>query len=157
MSDEIDIEELGPLPDTPRKKRGSRRRAVSDKEREFKQSDEWKNHLRTIGFQKGRQKTGGRIATPKETKEWIAGKSKDVAEFMLNVMNDDTAPMRERLKAAQWLGEMSMAKAPTQQEIKVDHSYSISNLLLEAQRNAGKPIIDVTPTPPAIEDSTADA
>ncbi|WP_145643264.1 hypothetical protein [Neorhizobium alkalisoli] len=81
------------------------------------------------GSRSGKEKTGGRIATPKETKEWISGKSLDVAEFMYGVMNDESQPVKERIKAAAWLGEMSMAKAPTQQEINVNHSHTIANML----------------------------
>ncbi|MDX0947224.1 hypothetical protein GOD93_16355 [Sinorhizobium medicae] len=159
MSDEIDNEtgneiKLDVIPSPPKKKGGRRKRAVSEKEQERWQSPEWKDHLKKIGFQKGREKTGGRVATPKETKEWIAGKSINVAEFMWDLMNDDTQPIKERRAAAVWLGEMSMAKAPVQQEIKVDHNYNLNNMLIEAQRNAGKPILDITPNPIAIEDDT---
>ncbi|RVJ16634.1 hypothetical protein CN184_28235 [Sinorhizobium medicae] len=157
MSDEIDNEtgneiKLDVIPSPPKKKGGRRKRAVSEKEQERWQTDEWKDHLKKIGFQKGREKTGGRVATPKETKEWIAGKSINVAEFMWDLMNDDTQPIKERRAAAVWLGEMSMAKAPVQQEIKVDHNYNLNNMLIEAQRNAGKPILDITPNPIAIEE-----
>ncbi|MGH0331034.1 hypothetical protein [Sinorhizobium meliloti] len=157
MSDEIDNEtgneiKLDVIPSPPKKKGGRRKRAVSEKEQKRWQTDEWKDHLKKIGFQKGREKTGGRVATPKETKEWIAGKSINVAEFMWDLMNDDTQPIKERRAAAVWLGEMSMAKAPVQQEIKVDHNYNLNNMLIEAQRNAGKPILDITPNPIAIEE-----
>lgn len=48
---------------------------------------------------------------------------------MYRVMNDETQPVKERIRAAQWMGEMSMAKAPTQQEINVNHSHTIANML----------------------------
>lgn len=145
MSDEIDKSVLPDLPS--RRKKSGRRRTVSDEERALKTSPEWKERLAKNGFQKGRAKTGGRKATPKETKEWIAGKSIDVAEFMYNAMNDDTQPLKERIKAAQWLGDMSMSKAPTESTVKVDHTYNLGNMLLEAQKLASlpPPMKDITP------------
>ncbi|MDW9768601.1 hypothetical protein [Sinorhizobium meliloti] len=159
MNDEIDNEtgneiKLDVIPSPPKKKGGRRKRAVSEKEQERWQTDEWKDHLKKIGFQKGREKTGGRVATPKETKEWIAGKSINVAEFMWDLMNDDTQPIKERRAAAVWLGEMSMAKAPTEQKVEVNHTHDIGAMLLEAQRMATSKLIDVTPKPKAIEDDS---
>ncbi|WP_050979904.1 hypothetical protein [Sinorhizobium sojae] len=146
--------DIGPLPAPPKKKGGRRKRAVNPKEQERWQSDEWKEHLKKVGFQKGREKTGGRVATPKETKEWIAGKSQDVAQFMWDLMHDDTQPIKERRAAAVWLGEMSMAKAPTEQKVEVNHTHDIGAMLLEAQRMATTKLIDVTPKPKVIEDDS---
>ncbi|WP_455918654.1 hypothetical protein [Ensifer canadensis] len=153
MSDEIDLNNLGPLPEPPRKK-GRRRRIVTEEERANKTSPENLERLRKIGFQKGREKTGGRVATPKETKEWVAGKSRDVAEFMYEVMNDDAQPIKERIRAAQWLGEMSMSKAPSEQKVEVNHVYDVNAMLLEAQRMASAKLIDITPKPLSIEGET---
>ena len=152
-----DIEnDIGPLPDTPRKKRGSRRRVVTAEEREKKQSPEWKEHLRTIGFQKGRSRTGGRVATPKETKEWLAGKSQDVAQLLYDMAFDEDLPARERIKAATWIAEMTMARAPTEQKVEVTHTHDIGAMLLEAQRLASSKLIDVSPKPIAIDNDKAD-
>jgi hypothetical protein len=145
MVDGIDTSVLPELPRKTGKRRGNR--FVSAEERALKTSPEWKEQLAQHGFQKGRKKTGGRKATPKETKEWIAGKSIDVAEFMYNAMNDETQPLKERIKAAQWLGDMSMSRAPTESTVKVDHTYNIGNMLLEAQKLASlqPPMKDITP------------
>ena len=155
MSDEINLNDLGPLPEPPRKK-GRRRRIVTEEERAKKTSPEWKEHLRKIGIQKGATKhpDSGRKATPKETKEWLAGKSRDVAEFMYEVMNDDAQPIKERIRAAQWLGEMSMSKAPSEQKVEVNHTYDVNAMLLEAQRMASAKLIDITPKPLSIEGDT---
>ena len=152
MSD-FDPENVGPIPAPKRKSGQARKRVVTAEEREKKTSPEWKEHLRNIGRKKGDPKVpgSGSKATPKETKEWIAGKSINVAEFMFEIMNDDTQPTKERIRAAQWLGEMSMSKAPVEQEIKVSHSHDIGALLQEAKRLAAKNMIDVTPTPKLIE------
>lgn len=149
----IDMNSIGPLPEVRRKRGRPKKVVVSEAEQARRTSPEHIEHLKKIGFQKGHAKVGGRQATPKETKDWIAGKSMDVGVFMLALMNDDTQPMKERYKAAAWLGEMSMSKAPTSQEIKVDHTYNLNNMLLDAQKMAGNPppliaehpIIDVTP------------
>lgn len=152
MSD-FDRENVGPLPTPSRKKGQGRKRLVTAEEREKKTSPEWKEHLRNIGRKKGDPKIpgSGSKATPKETKEWIAGKSIDVAEFMFEVMNDPDQPVKERIRAAQWLGEMSMSKAPVEQKVEVNHTHDIGQMLLEAQRMASKPLIDITPLPKAIE------
>jgi hypothetical protein len=155
MSDEIDKDNIGPLPEP--KKRGRRKRAVSEKERERWNSPEWKEHLKEIGIQKGTPKhpDSGRKATPKETKEWLAGKSQDVAELLYNMAFDDTIPAKERMKAAMWVAEMTMAKAPTEQKIEVNHTNDIGAMLLEAQRMmATSKLIDVTPKPKVIEDDS---
>ncbi|ASP88176.1 hypothetical protein CDO26_27905 (plasmid) [Sinorhizobium meliloti] len=161
MSDEIDNEtgneiKLDVIPSPPKKKGGRRKRAVSEKEQERWNSPEWHEHLKKIGRQKGDPKVpgSGRRATPKETKEWIAGKSIDVAEFMWDLMNDDTQPIKERRAAAVWLGEMSMAKAPTESKVEVNHTHDIPAMLLEAQRMATSKLIDVTPKPKVIEDDS---
>ena len=152
MSDSpIDKDNVGPLPELPRKKGRGRKRVVSAEERALKTSPEWQEHLRTIGFKKGREKTGGRVATPKETKDWIAGRSQDVAQFMYDIMNDEDQPVKERIRAAQWLGEMSMSKAPAEQKIEVNHNHDIGAMLLEAQRLASSRLIDVTPNHNAID------
>lgn len=150
---DFDREKVGPLPTPSRKKGQGRKRVVTAEEREKKTSPEWKEHLRNIGRKKGDPKVpgSGSKATPKETKEWIAGKSINVAEFMFEIMNDDTQPTKERIRAAQWLGEMSMSKAPVEQEIKVSHTHDIGALLQEAKRLAAKNMIDVTPAPKVIE------
>lgn len=139
MSDEIDT---SVLPELPRKRsQAGRRRTMSESERALKTSPEWKEKIAKHGFQKGMQKIpgSGKKSTPKETKEWIAERSIDVAEFMYNAMNDDTQPLKERIKAAQWLGDMSMSKAPTESTVKVDHTYDIGSMLLEAQKLASLP------------------
>lgn len=149
MTDQIDT---SVLPELPRKRaQAGRRRTMSDSERALKTSPEWKEKLAKTGFQKGMQKVpgSGRKATPKETKEWIAERSIDVAEFMYRAMNDETQPLKERIKAAQWLGDMSMSKAPTETNVKVDHTYNIGNMLLEAQKLASlppSPMKDITPS-----------
>lgn|GEM_PF-5469459 len=158
MSDEIDNEtgneiKLDVIPELPRKK-GRRKRTVTDQERERKQSPEWQEHLKKIGFQKGREKTGGRVATPKEAKELAKSASVEVVQFMRDVMNDDTAALRERIKAAQWLGEISLSKAPSEQKVEVNHTHDIGAMLLEAQRMATSKLIDVTPKPKVIEDDS---
>jgi len=158
LSDEIDNEtgneiKLDVIPELPRKK-GRRKRTVTDQERERKQSPEWQEHLKKIGFQKGREKTGGRVATPKEAKELAKSASVEVVQFMRDVMNDDTAALRERIKAAQWLGEISLSKAPSEQKVEVNHTHDIGAMLLEAQRMATSKLIDVTPKPKVIEDDS---
>lgn len=150
MSDS-DIDNVGPLPAPKRKKGQARKRVVTQEEIDRKSTPEFQEHLRKIGFQKGRKKTGGTVPTPKETKEWIAGKSIDVAEFMYEVMNDPDQPVKERIRAAQWLGEMSMSKAPVEQKVEVNHTHDIGAMLLEAQRMASKSLIDVTPKLPVID------
>lgn len=155
MNNEIETD-IGPLPDLPRKK-GRKRRTVSEKEMERLKSPEHLERLKQNGFQKGREKTGGRVATPKDTKEWIAGKSQDVAELLYNMAFDDTIPAKERMKAAMWVAEMSMSKAPVEQKVEVNHTHDIGAMLLEAQRLASgtkaleKPMKDVTPAVPMIE------
>lgn len=141
----------GPIPETTRKKGGTRRRTMTAEEKAFRTSDEWKEHMRSIGFKKGdgrggRASGGGAIKTPKETKEWIASRSLDVAEFMYSMMTDENQPAKERIKAAAWLGEMSMSKAPVEQKMEVNHTHDIGAMLLEAQRLASKPLIDIKPT-----------
>ena len=144
-------DDIGPLPKPPRKKGGTKKRAISDKERERWASPEWNEHLKKVGFQKGREKTGGAVATPKETKEWLAGRSQDVAELLYQMAFDEDLPAKERMKAAMWIAEMSISKAPVEQKVEVNHTHDIGSMLLEAQRMANKPLIDITPKPLAIE------
>ncbi|MBD8663123.1 hypothetical protein IFT59_07635 [Rhizobium sp. CFBP 8752] len=143
MSDTEDA--LGPLPQPRRKKGAPRRRAVSAEELAKKKSPEFQEHLRNIGFKAGRTKTGGTVATPKEAKEWAATRSLDVMKFMFDVMTDEDQPTKERIRAAQWLGEMSMSKAPVEQKVEVNHTHDIGAMLLEAQRMVSKSLVDVTP------------
>lgn len=149
--------DLSTLPDLPRK-RGRKKRHVPEEERMKKGSPEWAEHMRNIGFKKGdgrggRASGGGRVATPKETKEWLSGKSLDVAQLLYDMAFDEDVPAKDRIKAAMWVAEMTIAKAPTQSEVKVDHNYNLGMMLLEAQKLAGNalpspeaPIIDITPT-----------
>ncbi|MGQ3209530.1 hypothetical protein [Shinella sp.] len=137
MSDETPDDEkpnidLGPLPDLPRKK-GRRKRVVPEHERMKKGSPEWDEHMRRIGRKKGDPKVpgSGRKATPKETKEWLSGKSLDVAKLLYDIAFDDTVAAKDRIKAAMWVAEMSIAKAPTQSEVKVSHSHTIADMLAE--------------------------
>lgn len=150
---EFDPENVGPIPAPKRKKGQTRKRVVTPEELEKRRSPEFLEHLKKIGRKKGDPKVpgSGSKATPKETKEWIAGKSINVAEFMFEIMNDDTQPTKERIRAAQWLGEMSMSKAPVEQKVEVNHNHDIGQMLLEAQRLASKPLIDITPLPKTIE------
>ncbi|MCZ4089083.1 hypothetical protein [Sinorhizobium psoraleae] len=140
----------------PKNKRGKpRRRAMSAKERAQKTSPEHIEHLKKVGFQKGREKTGGRVATPPEVKEFLGSRTMEAAEFFVNLMNDDTQPIKERRMAAQWILESHIAKAPTQQEIKVDHTYSIADMLVQTNQIAAeekRKMIDITPKPLAIEE-----
>lgn len=41
-----------PLPEPPQKRGKPRRRKMSEEERAWRTSPEWKEHLRTVGFQK---------------------------------------------------------------------------------------------------------
>lgn len=148
-----DIEDaLGPLPEPNKRKKRTRR--VSDEERAKKQSPEFQAHLRSIGFQKGRKKTGGTVPTPKETKDFLNGKGLEAAEMMWTLANDPEVKDDTRRKALEYILSISVSRAPTQSEVKVDHNYNISNMLLEAQRMASNPIIYVTPVPKAIEGDT---
>jgi hypothetical protein len=151
------LNDIGPLPDLPRKK-GRKKRTMSAAEREQKTSPEWNEHLKQIGFQKGRAKTGGRVATPKETKEWIASKAQDVAELLYDMAFDEEIAPKERMKAAMWVAEMSMSKAPTETNVQVNHSVSIAEMLTQinqarvaASNSTTHELIDITPTPDIVE------
>jgi len=126
---------------------------MSAEELATKQSPEFLAHLKSIGRKKGDPKVpgSGSKATPKETKEWLAGRSQSVAELLYNMAFDENIPAKERMRAAMWIAEMSMSKAPVEQEIKVSHTHDIGALLQEAKRLAAKNMIDVTPTPKLIE------
>ncbi len=147
MSNIEDI--LGPLPE-PNKRR-KRTRTVPPEELAKKQSPEFQEHLRKIGFQKGRKKTGGRVATPVETKEFLNGKGLEAAEMMWELANDPDVKDDTRRKALEYILSISVSRAPTEQKVEVNHTHDIGAMLLEAQRMASKPVIDITPLPKAIE------
>ena len=149
---DFDKDELGPLPEFNKRKK--RTRTVSPEERAKKQSPEFREHLKNIGFKKGQAKVGGRIATPRETKEFLSDKGVDAAKMMWQLATDPDVKDDTRRKALEYILSISVSRAPTQSEVKVDHNYNISNMLLEAQRMASGPIIDVTPVPKAIECDT---
>ncbi|WP_037454246.1 hypothetical protein [Sinorhizobium fredii] len=150
--------DIGPLPDLPRKK-GRKKRTVSQEEMDRLKSPEHIDRLKRVGFQKGREKTGGRVPTPKETKEWLAGKTQDVAELLYDMAFDDTIPAKERMKAAMWIAEMNISKAPTEQTVNVNHNHQISDMMarINEDRQArqievgSKPMKDITPAAPVID------
>ncbi|MFD1326760.1 hypothetical protein [Mycoplana ramosa] len=151
------------MTDAPKKRP---KRAVSQQERERLQSPEHREHLKTIGFQKGRKKTGGTVPIPQEVKEALAKRTMDavetLADVMLNSSNDNA-----RVKAAAYFLDPFVAKAATQQEIKVDHRHHIAGLLAEINQARLKddrktidvtPVIDVTPIiePVTVKDADND-
>lgn len=150
--------DLSTLPDLPRK-RGRKKRHVPEEERMKKGSPEWAEHMRNIGFKKGdgrggRASGGGRVATPKETKEWLSGRSLDVAQLLYDMAFDEDVPAKDRIKAAMWVAEMTIAKAPTQSEVKVAHTHSIADMLAEVNAlrlSDNSKTIDITPN--RIEDA----
>lgn len=143
---------LGPLPEPNKRKKRSR--TVSPEERAKKQTPEFQEHLRKIGFQKGRKKTGGTVPTPKETKEFLNGKGLEAAEMMWELANDPDVKDDTRRKALEYILSISVSRAPTEQKVEVNHTHDIGAMLLEAQRMASKPIIDITPVPKVIEGDT---
>ncbi|AEG09289.1 MULTISPECIES: hypothetical protein [Sinorhizobium] len=160
MSDEIDNGneteneikfDISEFPEIKRKK-GRRKRTVTEKERERWQSPEWNDHLKKIGRQKGDPKVpgSGRRPTPKEAKELANSKSVEVVEFMLSVMRDEDASMKDRMKAAAYLGDMTLSKAPTESKVEVNHTHQIVDMMarINAQRHGIK---DITPATPVIE------
>ncbi|AYD01730.1 hypothetical protein [Neorhizobium sp. NCHU2750] len=146
MSNIEDI--LGPLPE-PNKRR-KRTRTVPPEERAKKQSPEFQEHLRKIGFQKGRKKTGGTVPTPKETKEFLNGKGLEAAEMMWALANDPDVKDDTRRKALEYILSISVSRAATETKVEVNHTHDIGAMLLEAQRMASKPLIDVTPKLPKV-------
>lgn len=74
-----------------------------------------------------------------------------MAQLLYDMAFDDTIPARERMKAAMWIAEMSISKAPVEQKVEINHTHDIGQMLLEAQRMASKPLIDVTPKLPVID------
>lgn len=147
--------DLSILPEPPRK-RGRRKRIVPESERMKKTSPEWAAHMKAIGRKKGDPKVpgSGRKKTPKEAKELVDSRSEEVVEFLFRVMNDEEAQLKERIKAAQWLGDISLSKAATRQTVDVNHKHSIADMLSEVNAlrlSDNSKTIDITPT--RIEDA----
>jgi hypothetical protein len=144
---------IGPLPE--RKK--SRRKVVETPDKpNGRKSPENIERLKKIGFQKGQSgNPGGRKATPKETKEWLEGKGLDMAQLLYDMALDESIHPKERMKAAMWVAEISVAKSSSEQKITVNHNHDIADMLSRINqarlKDDGK-TIDITPNHLAIGD-----
>ncbi|MCK3776206.1 hypothetical protein MZK49_05615 [Ensifer sesbaniae] len=116
-----------------------------------RKSPEHREHLKSIGRKKGDPKVpgSGRKPTPKEVKEFLASRTMEAAEFFVNLMHDDTQPIKERRMAAQWVLETQISKAATESKVEVNHTHTVTNLLADAKRQLAlqdkNKTIDVTP------------
>ncbi|NTF06871.1 hypothetical protein G6L37_11930 [Agrobacterium rubi] len=114
-----------------------------DNEKEDKRkSEEHKQHLKSIGFQKGMQRhpKAGRRPTPDVLKQRLADLAPDaiavIYELMMSADKDAT-----RLSAAQTIVAPFIAKAP--RSVNVRHEHSLADLVHEI--NSGGKTIDATP------------
>ncbi|MCZ7926194.1 hypothetical protein [Agrobacterium pusense] len=110
-----------------------------------RKSPEHIEHLRAIGFKKGREKTGGRKRIPQEIKDAMALASLDAVQVINDLMHSADKDS-VRLNAAMAIIAPFVPKAPRQSN--VHHSHDLTALLREI--NGGK-TIDVTPQVDAIE------
>ena len=105
--------------------------------------------LKSQGFQKGRKKTGGRVALSDDIKQAMGEKTLEAVATMYELMNDAPNPM-VRYKAAEYLLSAFVSKAAT--KVDVAHTHDIGAMLAEINstrlkddREARK-TIDITPT-----------
>lgn len=98
--------------------------------------------LKAQGFQKGRQKTGGREALAPDVKSALQERTLDaiavLEDVMINSSNDNA-----RVKAALWFIEPFLPHKP--KEITINHTHDLGAMLLEAQKLAARTIVDITP------------
>lgn len=86
-------------------------------------------------------------------RNWLAtltGNGEDVARFVVNAMNDDTAPIQHRLRAATFIAERLLGKV----EQHVTQEYTFNERLLRVSGLDDKALRDLqvteTPLPPEI-------
>lgn len=123
-----------------------------------RKTPEHAEHMRKIGFKKGdgrggRASGGGRVATPPEVKAAMAEKTHEAVEIMYDLMYNSSNES-VRWKAAAYFLDAMVAKAPTQSEVKVNHTHSIADMLAEVNAlrlSDNSKTIDITPT--RIEDA----
>lgn len=109
-----------------------------------RKSPEFKEHLKKVGFQKGHEKKGGRKALPKELKEAMRERTFDALDTMIDLMENSPNPV-VKLKAAQYLLDPFISKAPVEKNVNVNHSVSIADMLAEINQQRQSKLIDVTP------------
>jgi hypothetical protein len=101
--------------------------------------------LKAVGFQKGRERTGGRVATSQEVKDAMAARTMRAVEIAEDLMENSPNDM-VRLKALEWMAQSLVSKAPT--KVDVTHTHSISDMLTQANQMRLKDnskTIDITP------------
>lgn len=111
-------------------------------------SPEHKEHLKRVGKQKGCAKTGGKIALPAEVKEAMSTKTLDAVEIVYDLMMNSSNDMA-RLKAAEYLLNPFVSKAPTEANVTVNHNHAIADMLSQinqARLKDDSKTIDITPT-----------
>lgn len=116
-----------------------------------RKSPEHREHLRKVGFQKGKKKTGGRVAIPEDVKNAMAERSLEAVEIMTDIMLNSKNDMA-RIKAAEYMLSPFVSKAPTESKVSVNHSVSIADMLAEINQlrlsdsRDERKTIDITPT-----------
>lgn len=113
-----------------------------------RKSPEHLEHLRNIGFAKGRTKTGGAKALEPDVKAALKERTLDAIETLTDVMfnsSNDNA----RVRAAAYFLDPFLPRAP--KEITVTHSHSIADMLSEINQlrlkdeRESRKTIDITP------------
>ena len=90
-----------------------------------------------LGFQPGQSgNPGGRPKGPsRRVRELVGDDGHAFAEFMLEVMNDETARNADRIEAAKWLADRTFGRAVQALDIDVNqHSLDISHFSTEDLR-----------------------
>lgn len=122
---------------------------------EWSKSEENKERLKKIGFQKGNPppKGSGRKKFPEELRNSIMDATPEALENMIALMNDKNASDGVRFKAAEWLLSAVIPKAKADTNVNVNHSHSIAGMLAQinslklpgAKDKEKEKMIDITP------------
>lgn len=118
---------------------------------EWSKSEENKERLKKIGFQKGNPppKGSGRKKFPEELKNSIMDATPEALENMIALMNNPNTSDGVRFKCAEWLLGAIIPKAKADTNVNVNHSHSIAGMLAEINSlklpGAKEKIIDITP------------
>jgi hypothetical protein len=113
--------------------------------RKRKRTPEELERLKSVGFQKGRARTGGRVATSQEVKDAMAARTMRAVEIAEDLMENSPNDM-VRLKALEWMAQSLVTKAAT--KVDVNHTHGFADMLAEinqARLKDDSKTIDITP------------
>ncbi|OCJ61207.1 hypothetical protein A6U96_14045 [Agrobacterium tumefaciens] len=95
---------------------------MTDDKIDRRKSPEHREHLRRVGFQKGREKTGGRTPVPDVIKEGLRSLTPDAIATLYECLYSEKDAVR--LAAAQTILSPFVAKAARKVEVEVNHDLS---------------------------------